>query len=100
MINYFNFKQFDNEYLLTNDFGKYMFVTKEELRSLIDNSVDFSSDFGRKAEENYFAFQCSKRAFADKAKHLMRESKSYLFQSTGLHIFVVTNSYSFHNTTI
>lgn len=92
MINYFNFKQFDNEYLLTNDFGKYMFVTKEELRSTINNNVDFDSDFGRKAEENYFAFQCSKRAFADKAKHLMRESKSYLFQSTGLHIFVVTNS--------
>ena len=91
MINYFNFKKRGDHYLLTNDLGRYLFTTEKELRSLIDDRVDFNSDFGRDAEDNYFAFRCSKRAFADKVKHLMRESKSYLFQSTGLHIFVVTN---------
>ena len=91
MINYFNFKKLGDHFLLTNDLGRYLFATEEELRALIDDRVDFESGFGRDAEDNFFAFRCSKRAFADRVKHLMRESKSYLFQSTGLHIFVVTN---------
>lgn len=29
-LNYFNFKQYGKSILMTNDFGKYMFVSKED----------------------------------------------------------------------
>lgn len=47
MINYFNFKKLNNEYLITNDLGRYLFAYKKELFSLINNQVDMNSDFGK-----------------------------------------------------
>ena len=44
MINYFNFKKLNNEYLITNDLGRYLFPYKKELFSLINNQVDMNSD--------------------------------------------------------
>ena len=32
-LNYFNFKQFGDSVLMTNDFGKYVFVRKEDFQS-------------------------------------------------------------------
>ena len=49
MINYFNFKKLNNEYLITNDLGRYLFADKKELFSLINNQVDMNSDFGKSA---------------------------------------------------
>lgn len=92
MINYFNFKKFNNKYLITNDLGRYMFVNKNELFSLINNQVDMNTDFGKAAEENMFCYDGSPRGFAEKVRPYLRDSKNYLFSSTGLHIFVVTNS--------
>ena len=51
MINYFNFKRFDDDYLLTNDLGRYMFVSASELKALLKGTVDPDSDFGKKAIE-------------------------------------------------
>lgn len=31
-LNYFNFKNFKNKVLMTNDLGKYMFVEKEDFQ--------------------------------------------------------------------
>ena len=92
MINYFNFKKFNNKYLITNDLGRYLFADKKELFSLINNQVDMNSDFGKSAEKNMFCYNGSPRGFAEKVKPYFRDSKNYLFSSTGLHIFVVTNS--------
>lgn len=92
MINYFNFKKLNNEYLITNDLGRYLFADKKELFSLINNQVDMNSDFGKSAEGNMFCYDGSPRGFAEKVKPYFRDSKNYLFSSTGLHIFVVTNS--------
>lgn len=92
MINYFNFKKFNNKYLITNDLGRYLFADKKELFSLINNQVDMNSDFGKSAEKNMFCYNGSPRGFAEKVKPYFRDSKNYLFSSTGLHIFVVTKS--------
>ena len=40
MINYFNFKKFDDDYLLTNDLGRYMFVSAPEFKALLTGTVD------------------------------------------------------------
>ena len=34
-LNYFNFKQYGKSILMTNDFGKYMFVSKEDFRKIL-----------------------------------------------------------------
>ena len=92
MINYFNFKKLVDGYLITNDLGKYMFVNEEEFIALRTDSVDYESEFGKKAVDNFFCYPGSLKAFADQMSHIMRESKNYLFASTALHIFVVTNA--------
>lgn len=92
MINYFNYKKFQNKYLLTNDLGNYLFATKDELKSLIEDNVDISSDFGTQAKNKLFYYDGSMQAFSENLKYYLRESKNYLFSATSLHIFVVTNS--------
>lgn len=91
MINYFNFKRFGDDYLLTNDLGRYMFVSTSELKALLKGTVDPDSDFGKKAIEEMFWYQGSSQAFSEHTIPYMRESKNYLFSATSLHIFVVTN---------
>lgn len=92
MINYFNFKKMNDKYLITNDLGRYMFVSQDELKSLVQNKVDYNSPFGISATENYFCYNGSKQAFSENVKPYMRDSKNYLFSATSLHIFVVTNA--------
>lgn len=92
MINYFNFKKINNKYLLTNDLGKYMFVSSKELESLLKNDIDYASDFGSEATDKFFCYNGSKQAFSEVLKPYTRESKNYLFSATALHIFVVTNA--------
>lgn len=95
MINFFNFKGLDehnSRYLITNDLGRYLFVSKDELVSLIRNKVDYASNFGKIAVSNYFCYNGSLQAFTEQLKPLYRDSKNYLFTATSLHIFVVTNA--------
>ena len=35
-LNYFNFREKENEYLITNDMGKYAFITKENFQKIIN----------------------------------------------------------------
>ena len=34
-LNYFNFKEKENNYLITNDIGKYAFLSKEDFKDLL-----------------------------------------------------------------
>ena len=92
MLNYFNFKKFNGEFLLTNDTGKYIFVSKKELEDLIMGKTGPESAIGKKLCAQKFMFTESIPAFTSQNAYLMRESKNYLFAATGLHIFVVTTS--------
>lgn len=91
MIQYFHFKKLNGQYLITNDLGRYLFLNKDELQSLLRNRVDPTTPFGQAAAKNFFYYDGSAQAFSDQLKPYMRESKSYLFSATSLHIFVVTN---------
>ena len=37
MINYFNFKKKDDEYLITNDAGRYLFISQNTFEALTQN---------------------------------------------------------------
>ena len=43
-LNYFNFKQFGNNFLLTNDFGKYVFVSREDFSKILSMRIEKNSD--------------------------------------------------------
>ena len=92
MINYFNFKKLDDKYLITNDLGRYLFLTKYELLSLLKNQVDNNNELYEKVCKHFFYYTSSDQAFSEKIVPYMIDGKNYLFQPTGLHIFVVTNS--------
>lgn len=92
MINYFNFKKFNDGYLITNDFGKYQFVTFETVKKLVSGDESIDEPLYSSLKDNFFIIGESRQAYLEKSTPYMRDAKSHLFQSTGLFIFVMTNS--------
>lgn len=92
MLNYFNFTKFQNVFLITNDFGKYAFLTPDEFKQVLTNKYKLNEKLNYKLEQNLFVYDSSQLAFLEKNSYRYIDSKNYLFQSTSLHIFVVTNA--------
>lgn len=89
-LNFFNFKQFKNKILMTNDFGKYVFVDKEEFQKIISLQFEKNSEFSKMLIEKKMLYDESDIEFSSLNKYLMREIKGYVNTATALHIFVVT----------
>ena len=92
MINYFNFKRIRDQYLLTNDFGRYIFITPEQFRELIEKGKVTDSVINNRLKKNAFVFESSVEAFLDDFENHMINAKKYLFLATQLHIFVVNTA--------
>ena len=92
MINYFNFKKFNDKYLITNDFGRYQFVTFDTVKKLVSGNESIDEPLYSELKENFFIIGESRQAYLAKCIPHMRDAKSHLFQSTNLFIFVMTNS--------
>lgn len=94
-LNYFNFKENKDNYLITNDTGKYMFIDKSNFLKMIKN---------RKIDEilydelitNGFIYDVDESLFAINQSMNLRRSKGHLFSPTVLHIFVVTKNCNFN----
>ena len=92
MINFFNFKQFDEStYLLTNDLGSFIFVNASDFRILTKNPSDLNPSVRKELIDKGFIIEGSVQHFLEAHTFRMRDSKNYIFGSTTLHIFVVTN---------
>lgn len=95
-LNHFNFKRIDNEYFLTNDLGKSIFLSTEEFNALVKREIVVGSSLFSQLRDNYFVLPNETtenfEALIDSAARLMRENKSFLFEGTQLHIFVLTSS--------
>lgn len=89
-INYFNFKQFDDKYLLTNDSSKFIFVNKDEFHRLVQNEDLNDDELLSKLKDKHFIFDGHKELFVDKTSHVVRKQKAFLFEGTQLHILVLT----------
>lgn len=90
MYSYFNFKKIDNEYLITNDFGKWMFIDKKNLQSLLSNG-NIDDEINQRLIDNLFVYN-DKYDFSERNKYILRDAKSFLFEPTSLHIFILTNN--------
>ena len=48
-LNFFNFKKYDNDsFLLTNDFGQYLFLDRDEFKTTISGELSADSELGKK----------------------------------------------------
>ena len=91
MINHFNFMWRNGEVLVTNDFGDYAFLKKEEFLSLATNKVHKGSALYELLSARGFVTDDDPSVFISKRIDDIRSIKGYLFSATSLHIFAVTN---------
>lgn len=89
-LNYFNFKQYGKSILMTNDFGKYIFVSKEDFRKILAMDVDRESELYELLIEKKMIYDESDLEYSSINKYALREIKRHVNVATSLHIFVVT----------
>ena len=90
--NYFNFKQFGDQYLITNDLGRYSFISESEFKALISKRIDAETPLGQQLMECGFIYNDHPLEYVTRYEWAVRNSKGYLFNGTSLHIFVVTTA--------
>lgn len=91
MIAPFNFKTFENNILITNDLGKYDFLTIKQFEEFVNDELLPGSSLYERLKDNFFLYDTSLEHYIELIKPELRYGKSYLFSATSLHIFVVTN---------
>ena len=89
--NYFNFKRFEDSFLLTNDAGKYIFMSPFEMSRLLNNQITENENCYKALRDRFFIFDEPIETFATQMSNDIRGNKSYLFSGPSLHIFVLTN---------
>lgn len=90
MIAPFKFKKFKDKVIITNDLGRYQFLSKMEFEDFI-NSRNLGEELNQRLIDDFFIVESSPQLYVDKTKIPLRYGKKYLFSATSLHIFVVTN---------
>ena len=91
-LNFFNFKKLGNKLLLTNDLGKYIFVSEYEFKKIIGKSVEPDSELEKRLIEACMIYADTDLEYSNINKYDIRELKSHMSSATSLHIFVVTTS--------
>lgn len=94
-LNYFNFKERKNNYLITNDIGNYTFLSKEDFLKLVENK-ELPENVKEELIKNNFIFEINEEIFASNTAMKLRRTKSHLLTPTTLHIFVVTKNCNFN----
>ena len=90
-LNYFNFKNKQNKYLLTNDVGEYIFLEKEDFVKLIKKE-ELEDEVKQNLLDKGFIYDTNKEIFVDNISLKLRKTKEYLLTPTILHIFVVSKN--------
>ena len=91
-LNYFNFKPFHGDILMTNDLGRYLFVAPDQFRQIMAGKVSPESELGQRLMDAKMAYPDTDLAFSYRNRFDLREIKGFLHSATALHIFVVTTA--------
>lgn len=91
-LNYFNFKEFEGKFLLTNDLGSHLFVSPDDFKKIIKKDIDLDSDLGRQLLQKNMVYDDTNLEYSALLKHDLRRIKGHVTMSTSLHIFVVTTA--------
>lgn len=92
MLNHFNFQKIENQILITNDFGKYAFLSEQEFKKLLRGDVAEEDPCYQTLKDGFFLIRNPAELYSAEAVTALRKMKNYLFSGTALHIFAVTNS--------
>lgn len=95
-MNYFNFTNFDGDYLLTNDFGEYLFLSEGDFKKTVTGKAEEDDELVQKLVDSGMAYLGSDIEYSFERMKRLRLVKSYLNQATSLHIFVVTTACNMH----
>ena len=90
MKNYFNFAKFEDDYLITNDAGRFAFLKQNEFMRLLQDRISPEESIGKRLIRDGFISDQQPIILSDLMKDSMRDSHNYLFAPTSLHIFIVT----------
>lgn len=90
MLNYFNFKPFGSQMLVTNDFGKYYFLSQDDFKKLIDGTLPPEDNQYQELKKNFFLYDADVENLLQEASSSLQLGKKYLFSGTSLFILVVT----------
>ena len=80
-----------NVKLLTNDAGKYAFLTNEDYHKLVHNGKIDDSSLMNRLKDNFFYYEGDKEVYLRSMIRSIQDSHSYLFCPTSLFILVITN---------
>ena len=91
--NYFNFKQWKDKMLLTNEQGRYILLGKRDFLNLVNKRYDLlSKEILQTLKDRFFIYDIDEDIFIEKMMNAYRDHKQSLFSATSLHIFVMTNA--------
>lgn len=90
MLNYFNFKPFGGKVLITNDFGRYSFLSQDAFKQLIAGTLLPSDSQYQELKDKFFLYDGDIEVFLQEGMPLLQDGKKYLFAGTSLFILVVT----------
>jgi hypothetical protein len=94
-LNYFNFRERKNNYLITNDMGKYSFISKENFKKLVKKQ-ELDENIKQDLKEKGFIYEENEEIFATDMAMKLRRQKEYLLVPTTLHIFVISKNCNFN----
>jgi His-Xaa-Ser system radical SAM maturase HxsB len=77
---------------LKNDFGRYVFVTENELKKIVTKKVEENSELWNRLWESHMIYDETNLEYSANNKYELREIKNHVNSATGLHIFVVNTA--------
>ena len=96
MINYFNFRQWNDGFLITNDIGCYSFLTKAEFYKFCTGKLKTDDPKYKELTDKYFILDKHVFVASSIAADKVRFSRLYLQHSTSLFMLVLTNECNMH----
>ncbi len=92
MIAPFYFSPFQDEVLLTNDAGCFIFLSKDNFHKLIKNEENIDPTVLENLIEDGFCFTDSIESYIRRNKDAVKDANGYLLNGTSLIILAVTNA--------
>lgn len=86
-LGFFRFRKIGKEYLLTNDYGNYLFLEEKSFNALLSNEINKNDDIYKKLSLNNFI---KDKIDLEEAISRYRNRKAYLLGGPTLHIMVLT----------
>ena len=91
MIADFRFGRFMDHILMTNDAGRFAFLTPDEFNLFVHDCLPHDGTLWQNLRDRYFCYEGSREVYLRDIQNAVRNNHAYLFRPTSLFIFALTN---------